>query len=85
MTGEVEQRVLTGIRQRCDDDQAGRGISADTRLRDLHLDSLTVLELIYELEEHYKIIVDDQQLLSLETVADIVLLVSQAQAAVDRH
>ncbi|MEX2130942.1 MAG: phosphopantetheine-binding protein [Pseudohongiellaceae bacterium] len=78
MTKEVEELILDKIRCRYSDNQQTNPLTAETMLRDLALDSLSLLELIYELEEHYHIIVDDEQLLNLKTVADIGRMVCAA-------
>ena len=73
--------VLDKIGPRRTAAQDGTTLSEQTALKDLALDSLTVLELIYELEEHYRIVVADDQLLRLQRIGDIVDLVLQAGPA----
>jgi len=78
MTKEVEDLILDKIRSRYSETKTGYSISPATMLRDLELDSLSLLELVYELEEHYHIVVDDEHLLSLKTVADLTQMVCAA-------
>lgn len=78
MTKEVEELILDKIRCRYSESKQQNVILAETMLGDLELDSLSLLELVYELEEHYRIVVDDEQLLSLKTVADIARMVCAA-------
>ena len=79
MNEAIEKLVLDKIRQRYSNDQQAGEVSSATLLRDLQMDSLSILELVYELEEHYSLLVDDQVLLELKSVADIVLMIEQAQ------
>lgn len=48
---------------------------------DLDLDSVGSLTAIMDLEEHYDIVVDDKQLLNLQTVGDVVALIESGLAA----
>ena len=53
-------------------------INSHTRLDSLNLDSLGVLEVVYELEDYFDITVDDSQLEKLVTVKDMVAMVHHA-------
>lgn len=57
-------------------------LTLDQRLADLPLDSLTLLEIVYELEDQLGVTVDDQGLALLKTVGDLVKLVTHAQPVV---
>lgn len=51
-------------------------IFSHTRLKeDLHLDSLTALTVIMDLEEKYKVHIEDCEIASLKTVGDAVQLI----------
>lgn len=53
-------------------------LDPEQRLLDLELDSLAVLETIYELEEHFDITVDSDELGKLTTVSDLVAAINSA-------
>ena len=76
---QVEALILDKVRARYSEVGSSQDINAQTPLENLKLDSLSVLELIYELEEHYRIVVDDERLLQLKCINDIVDLVMQAR------
>jgi len=50
-------------------------ITADANLRnDLHIDSMAAVNLSFEIEDRFNIKISDEELASLNTVADIVSL-----------
>ncbi|MFM1897591.1 MAG: hypothetical protein RLZZ385_2665 [Pseudomonadota bacterium] len=56
-------------------------ITPQTAIHDLPLDSLTLLEIVYELEDQFGVIVDEQALVSLEKVEDLIRMVSSVVRA----
>lgn len=63
----VCQKILASYEQGCQVPE----FVAQTRLTDLQLDSLSILEVIFELENHFSISVEDHLLATAKTVADI--------------
>lgn len=49
----------------------GQDVSADTRIKDLDLDSLDLLELAFHLEDAFGIEVEDEDMMGLETINDV--------------
>jgi acyl carrier protein len=60
-------------------------LSPDTRLTDLGMDSLRLLEIVFELEKHFDVEVDEALLAELATVSDLArMIVSRmSEAACD--
>ena len=60
---------------------SGKEISLSTSLReDLGIDSLDVVELMFELEEKFNVVIPDQDIVKLNTVGDLVTYLSQKAA-----
>lgn len=56
------------------------GITADSTLEELMLDSLDRVTLSFDLEEKYDIEIPEAQLRAVHTVGDVVLAIREAQA-----
>lgn len=56
-------------------------VEADTfskmRLRDLGVDSLSMVELISDIERTFEIVISDSEFIEVETVEDIILLLKK--------
>lgn len=67
--------------------QARPAITPDTRLVDLGLDSLDRIELLFELEGMFHVVIADDALKVMQTVQDLVVLLHRAIHATDmsRH
>lgn len=59
-------------------------LSPETTLVELHLDSLKLVELIFELETHFNVDTDEKELLELETIKDIAQLIINANKNIIR-
>ena len=80
--GEVWEKVVRFLLAECDAPLEPAAIRPETSLReDLALSSLGAIETIMLLEDEYDIAIDDWNLESLETVGDVVRLVT-AKASV---
>lgn len=56
-------------------------ITKDTDIKkDLNADSLTVVELLFALEEEYGIVIDDEEIESLSTVGSLVEYIERVTA-----
>lgn len=54
--------------------------SAQKRLAELALDSLKVIEIVYQLETFYQLDVDEEQLAELEKIGDLIEMFVKAMA-----
>lgn len=70
MSADTAQRVIAVIAKfkKIPEDQ----ISLDTSLKDLELDSLDGLNLVFELEEEFNIFIPDDKALTLQNVGEMV-------------
>jgi acyl carrier protein len=55
-------------------------LQGDTRLAELGLDSLKLVEIIFDLESRFQVTADENMLLEVRTVADLIALISPAVA-----
>lgn len=78
MDTDVGKLVMDNIRKRTEGGSTAASLQVETLLRELPLDSLAVLELVYELEEKYRVIVAEERLLALRTIGDIISMLEHA-------
>lgn len=52
-------------------------VHMDSLLKELKIDSLTLAELVFELEEELKIRVSDDELINLQSIGDVVALIEK--------
>lgn len=81
----MQAHILNVIRKeiaRCyaDADQLPE-IRLDTTLESLNLDSLNVLEVVYELENYFGITVEDSSFAAMTTINDLATMIEAALAA----
>jgi len=75
-TKSILRRVAEHLVETSDEDLDVAQISAETSLRDdLEMNSLQAITVVIDLENEFRIIVEDEELEALETVGDIVRLV----------
>ena len=67
----VTQQIIVLIRQ----DVVAPDLAADSSLQSQGLDSLTVMSLVFKIEDHYDIILDEGDADDLRTVEDLAALV----------
>lgn len=72
MDANVETIIYDKIREKCTGSFTEGELAGDTGIDTLPMDSLTVLELIYELEDQFNITVEEHLLTSMRTVEDLV-------------
>ncbi len=58
-------------------------IGMESRIEDLELDSLTMFEIVFELEECFGVELDERELASMKTVRDLVESVEKKLAGED--
>ena len=57
-------------------------ITPESRIkRDLGADSIDILQLLMRIEDHYGIVIPDQELAKFETVGDVVAFLEKQEAA----
>ncbi|MBU4689531.1 MULTISPECIES: phosphopantetheine-binding protein [Mycoplasma] len=54
-------------------------VSLNSELKELKIDSLTLAELVFDLEDELKIRVSDEELLKLKTIQDVVNLIENTK------
>ena len=67
----VTQQIIDLIRQ----DVVAPDLTADSSLQSQGLDSLTVMSLVFKIEDHYDIVLDAEEADDLRTVGDLAALV----------
>jgi acyl carrier protein len=67
----VTQQIIDLIRQ----DVVAPDLTADSSLQSQGLDSLTVMSLVFKIEDHYDIVLDAEDADDLRTVGDLAALV----------
>ena len=72
MSVDVDTKTVTVLCEHLPDTDRKILSCHSTTLADLDLDSLVILEVIYQLEEHFEIILDDVQLQNVACIADLV-------------
>ncbi len=68
----VQRRVLEAFRDVCETRGQAMYPEPDTSIGALGLESLQLVEVIFELESCYQVQVDEEQLAQLESVADVI-------------
>ena len=78
MRENLEAAVISQINFRYPQGDSNLVIDERTRLDDLVMDSLELLELVYTLESQFSIQTDEKLLTELQTVGDITAMFEQA-------
>jgi acyl carrier protein len=78
---DIYKLVCSKITAAYDQDKTIPEFYETTRLSDLQLDSLSLLEVIFELESHFNITIEDHRLAGMRTVADMSRAVESALKA----
>ncbi len=78
MNKDVQKTVLALLDEYAllEVDQSTYADTFTLRLSDLMVDSLSILELIYELEEKFKVTLQADSLIKLSTIADLIQAIS---------
>lgn len=74
----VQCRVLEAFRDVCERRGQAMYPESDTSIGALGLESLQLVEVIFELESCYQVQVDEEQLAQLESVADVIAMFGDA-------
>lgn len=75
---EDSEYILQLIREVCGDD-AVQDLTLDTRLRDLHIDSMKMIQIVFELETCFDIEIEEHRLFQLDTVGGLLDLVQETR------
>ena len=67
----IEEEVL----ERFNKIVKGKEVTKDKNIKDLGLDSLDIIEMLTDMEEKYSIEFDNDEMTSLVTVGDVILLI----------
>ena len=78
MTLDVQTIVASKLSKHIAASPEQTSLQPAQRLQDLQLDSLALLETVYELEEHFDISVETEGLSRLATVSDLVTAVENS-------
>ncbi|MGM0633778.1 MAG: acyl carrier protein [Pseudomonadota bacterium] len=79
---KVVEQVLRVLGECCDGALTGN-LSLDTPLRSLRMDSLKMVQVVYELEVALDVELEEHRLFQLESVGDLAVLVEEARRSVE--
>ena len=68
------------IKEVLNDKLHGKELTLDSSFRDLGIDSLDLVDLIFELEEEIGVEFEDEELISITTVKDLLTLIDKKTA-----
>lgn len=81
-TDAIRQKIIEELLAASESDLAASDIGSDTNLRDdLGLDSLQAVTVVMALEREFEVEVDDEEIDGLQTVGDILELLTSKMAA----
>ncbi|NKB34572.1 MAG: hypothetical protein GKR91_15880 [Pseudomonadales bacterium] len=79
-TMDVRSMVFSKLAEHTTIDQTESGADNNQQFSDLNLDSLAILEVLYDIEDYYSITVDSSELQKLTTVNDLITIVNNSLA-----
>jgi|APSaa5957512493_1039668.scaffolds.fasta_scaffold453092_1 acyl carrier protein len=77
-TMDVQSMVFSKLAKYSPPSLVSDRLANEQKLSELDLDSLALLEVLYDLEEHYSITVDTGELHHLHTISDLVEVVDRS-------
>lgn len=77
----MESRIISIIRDCVEPGSAVRTIDADTTVKSLMIDSLKMIQIVFEIEVFFGIEIPEHALFQVDTVSDLVDLVRVTKAA----
>ena len=63
------------VKEALNDKLKGKELTKETTFKELNVDSLDLVDLVFELEEEIGVQFEDEELLSLQTVNDLLTLI----------
>ena len=79
MTRDVTNLIVNKLARCCEENNHPQLVEASMRLQDLHLASLDLMEVVYELEQELDISLEATELHALVQVSDLVAAVNRAR------
>ena len=78
MSSEVQEKIINYLLEESEKEIKPGEISSKSLLReDLGLDSMESVTMVMELEDHYNISIDNDELFELNTIGDLVKIVEE--------
>lgn len=77
----MENRIISIIRDCVEPGSAAQPIEADTSVKSLMIDSLKMIQIVFEIEICFGIEIPEHALFQIDTVSDLVDLVRVTKAA----
>lgn len=75
---EVEKmNYFDEIKKELEGKLKGHELTLDSKFKDLGIDSLDLVDLVFELEEKLNITFEDEELMSIQTVSDLIQLLEK--------
>lgn len=68
----IEEKVLNIVSI-----DLGRQVTTEDSFKDLHVDSLTLIEIIVDCEKNFDVAINDKRIKKLKTIGDLVKLVRE--------
>ncbi len=68
----VSEQMLLSLREGCERRGVAVVVAPDMALAELGLDSLHMVEMVFELESYYEVQADEELLVQLQSVADVI-------------
>jgi acyl carrier protein len=72
---DVSRRIIEFIEQDVNTDSEALRLTSDTPLQSQGLDSVKVMSLVFKIEDHYDVLLDEEDADDLRTVGDLAALV----------
>lgn len=83
MTTDVRTIVISRLTRQCEDNGRPQVIDDGTSMEELELDSLALIELLYDLEDELSITLDPALLPGVASVGDLLVAVNGARKSRD--
>ncbi len=75
---DVKETVLALIQESSTTLLQNQPLDLQADLNEIGLDSLSIVEIIFELESRYSLVVDEERMATMETVNDLIDMIVQA-------
>lgn len=76
-----EEHYLLQLVQQCCHPDAAQVVALDTPISELRIDSLKMIQIVFELETRFDIEMEEHRLFQVESLADLLTLVQEARPA----
>ncbi|MEX0739994.1 MAG: acyl carrier protein [Pseudohongiella sp.] len=77
----MDSQIIAIVRECLEPKSVACSIAADTTVKSLMIDSLKMIQIVFEIEVHFGIEIPEHALFQVETVSDLVDLVRLSKAA----